>query len=299
MNSQERVFDELNRTIGTWSAVNSSAVAEFPSDPVPSWPEVDEDEFPARSVQSESRRDDDTSDISATDDSENTAISEAVTNQGLDALAFYKSFRYRHLKPYAGKWGIFYFDAALAFVARLQRAYLPNGASISSTFALKFIQQHEQHHFRIDVLALMIEPTLKTHLYLPYRHAYTLCQSHCVEEALANAAAWKFAKREDKAYPGYASFAEEFLSGQPNAYSRYAEPENLLAAELAENLVHQRFGRYSSPTLSEWVLQSSKIIPARLTPEYRISSNRASTLFPAAKIYPSILAIRESKRVQK
>ena len=299
MNSHERVFDELNQAIGNWATTNSSSAAEFPPDPEPIWSEIDEDAFPPRPIRSDSRTGSEDSDVPVPAVTNNSSISEAVIDHGLDALAFYKSFRYRYLKPYIGKWGIFYFDSALSFISRLTRIYIQDDNGSSSALALKFIRQHEQYHFKIDSLALVSEPTLQRHLYLPYRNAYKHCQSNCVEEALANAAAWRFAKREDRNYPGFKAFAEEFLSNQPNAYSRFRESEPGLAAELAENLVNQNFCRHTAPTLKNWALQTPKIMSSRFAPEYIISSITSRTLFPAAKIFPNIAEIRDSEQVKK
>ena len=299
MTNQEETFDELNNAIGAWAPREEEIKADFPhDDPLP-WPGIDEKEYPAEPVKS-SRQDTSAVNKDAHDSStDSSVLGVAVQKHGIEALAFYKSFRYRATRPYPGKWGVFFLEQGVRLVSDLISVYVPNGQTDPRTLGIEFLRRHEIYHYLVDVLALGIEPPMAKHLYLPFRHAYLHCPSHCIEEALANARALKWANKLDQSNNGLRSFAQDFMNEQPNAYRRYVEDPHTLNAELAGNLVDQCFGRMTNLRLATWMRAFPNNLASRWVPEYIIQSKSLSRLFPAVQIYPAVTKVVDSEEVQK
>lgn len=301
MTSQEHTFDALNNAIGVWAPPDKEeSKADFPADDPLPWPDINENECPVEPVKSTHQRTDE-SDTGAGDSirSDDTLGRGAISKHGIEALAFYKSFRYRASRPYPGKWGIFYLEEGVNLVSNLISIYVPSGQINPKTLGLEFLRRHEIYHYLVDVSALSIEPPMAKHLYLPFRHAYLNCSSHCVEEALANLRAWKWAKKYNKSNNGLLSFTEDFMKGQPNAYRRFADDPRILNAELACNLVDQNFGRKANQKLATWMCEFNNNIASRWVPEYIIRHADLARLFPAVQIFPVVSKVVDSKEVQK
>jgi len=150
---------------------------------------------------------------------------------GMEAVAFYKSFRFQELQPLNGYWGIFYQKDG---IRRIQRDLEELGLPHSQWSALEFVRRHERFHFKFDVYALGIESAVSRHLYLPLKHTYRDHPTMQTEEAMANHEAWRWARAQG---PEFARFAHDVMSRQPAAYSRFDEPHEALASELAANLI--------------------------------------------------------------
>lgn len=298
MNNQERIHEALKGAIGEWKPTISQSAIDFPpDDPLP-WPEINENDFPAKPI--ESRTQDAETKSSEEGLSEDGGIlGGAVQKHGFEALAFYKSFRLRDSKPYPGKWGIFYLGQGIELLAQLISIQTSCNLAESRRLGLEFLRSHEKYHYLVDVLALGIEPPLSKHIYLPLRHAYRNHGSHCVEEALANACTWQWAQKKDKSFPGILSFAEDFMSHQPNAYSRFNEYPEILNAELAANLVDQHFGKFTNSNLAVWMSAFPSNISSRFAPEYVIHVGNLSRLFPGVQVFPKIAEVIDTPQVIK
>ena len=150
---------------------------------------------------------------------------------GMEAVAFYKSFRFQDLLPFKGRWGIFYLTEGIRPIQRqLEDIDIPH----AEWSALEFVRRHERFHFKFDVYALGIESVVSKHLYVPLKHACCLHRTMQTEEAMANHEAWRWASTQG---PGFARFAHDLMSRQPGAYARFEEPHESLASELAANLI--------------------------------------------------------------
>lgn len=302
MTNQEQTFDALNNAIGSWTPPDvEESKADFPSDDPLPWTDIGEKGCPAEPLKSTPQRADGVDTVAGDSSIDGGALGEAVQKHGFEALAFYKSFRHRLNGPYPGKWGVFYLEQGISLVSNLISIYVPNrnGLTDSRTLGLEFLRRHEIYHYLVDVSALSIEPPMCKHLYLPFRYAYRNCASHCIEEALANARAWKWAEKVDQANNGLLSFAEDFMSGQPNAYRRFVEDPLTLNAEFSANLIDQHFGRMSNPKLATWMRNFQKNLASRWVPEYVICGASVSLLFPAVQIFPVVARVVESEEVQK
>jgi len=133
-------------------------------------------------------------------------------------------------------------------------------------------------------------------------HAFRRYPSHLVEEALANAAAYDWARRGENRRAGLAKFARDFMRLQPHAYGRFEEPLIELKAELAANLLDLDLRpsprRYDQ---AGWVA----VIPPHLKacPEHLVqTSARTRGVRPALRI-PAVRQVLEgdqfSKRLRK
>lgn len=118
---------------------------------------------------------------------------EALTNAGLDVLAFYKSFRFIDSAPHKGKWGIFLFDAGIATVMSEYERQLSwlSPSDIQKT-AVATLIHHEEYHFWIDCWTLSQEvwpvKAKKLKIYEPYlaRLQSSASSDFDLEESLAN-----------------------------------------------------------------------------------------------------------------
>ena len=83
-------------------------------------------------------------------------LSERVCVDGLDVLAFYKSFRFIHRQPCPGIWGIFILDAGVNLLGNLIASALPDDIrdrtpdAVIISCAEKILLHHEYFHFLVD-----------------------------------------------------------------------------------------------------------------------------------------------------
>jgi len=105
-------FDEVLRTLPPFNPLEE-AEADYPSDsPFESLEELYSGEFDnfATSTTEISEIPEDliSQAADALSDEEKLAVAGGLAHQGLDVLAFYKSYRFLKRPPFAGRWGIFY-----------------------------------------------------------------------------------------------------------------------------------------------------------------------------------------------
>lgn len=230
--------------------------------------------------------------------SEDSEIIEGgIRAKGFEAIAFYKSKRMIDSLPCKGKWGIFYIKQGLDKLAwDISRSY--PGYGDARELAHQFLFEHEHYHFQSDLQVLMFEALLKMHLYLPLRRALRNRKSHFVEEALANRRAYEWAKKQSV---GLREFAHDFMSLQPNAYSRFEEPKQVLSGEwLASTL--DLMPPYSPPRVDiiPWVGTIPKdLLRSALCPEYVIYPQKLSSWIDPAWVPPPVTTISESPKVIK
>ena len=220
-----------------------------------------------------------------------------IRHRGMEVLAFYKSKRFINRYPYPGKWGIFYLRPGLFFLTgEIEKMY--PGFSNARSLALEFLQMHERFHFIADIQTMLFESTLKVQLYEPIRKAFRGRQSFFVEEALANKRVWEWAKRSTV---GIEEFAFDFMSLQPNAYSRFEENRIILASEWAGIIVDQGHPLFSArEDLAHWVEATPKsFLRNSLCPEYLVYPSRLSNWISPAYILPPVREIKDDDRITK
>lgn len=231
-----------------------------------------------------------------------------VRAAGIEILAFYKSYRHINSAPFRGKWGIFYVNSGVQHISRMLEIEFP-GAKNLREIALNFLWNHEIFHAKFDVGVLGFEGYSKKHLYLPQKMAFRRSKSYQPEEALANASAWRYAKRIDpmksgsrdaktKGIPGVSDFFFQFMKNQPAAYARFDEKHFDLASETAAGIFN---GRRSIAArcdeLAPWVgLHPSGTCSHSDIPEHLVVGISYSKLISPARFIPSVREINETPK---
>lgn len=269
---QERVYKEFICHHGSWSpSRQDERLLDYPPEEPLLWYELGENGKPKKLLPIEI--------ISAASINADDRISksgqwrymdDSVRSHGFEALAIYKSFRFAEDNPFPGLWGVFYREEGLAYIANQMVQNLRIDLSETPALAYQFLRQHEICHYLIDNIALNIEPALGKHLYLPHRHAFRNCPSQSVEESIANAMAFRWAKWRQKKYSGISEFARHFMLGQPNAYRRFDDNFLDLCGEMAANLVRQQYGQSSAQDLAVWMQDMIQGSRDRFVSEYLV-----------------------------
>jgi len=247
-------------------------------------------------------------------DDETSEFHGRVRIEGFDFAAFYKSRRYRDREPYKGRWGIFYLDRGIRYLSDVLRSSVPavvtgtippptsahGPTPVTSTheWSHRFLQKHERYHFRFDFYALGVEAVAGRAMYDRLSHAFRRHPSHLVEEALANAAAYRWARQGHNGRVGLSAFARDYLRLQPNAYGRFQEPDLELRAELAANLLDLDLRRSARRhDQAGWVAEIPKHF--RQCPEYLVlTTGRARPVRPALRM-PSVRSVVDDEKVTK
>jgi hypothetical protein len=228
---------------------------------------------------------------------ERELVEGGIRQRGLDALAFYKSRRFINHKPFPGTWGIFYLKSGLMYLAGEISASYP-GYRDPRRLAHQFLHAHEYLHYRCDLQTLMFEAVLKRNLYVPLRRALRGRRSHFVEEAIANKAAYNWAKKPSV---GLREFAHDFMSLQPGAYARFEERRLELNGEwLANTLELRPPGSLPRLDVAQWVDASPKdLLRSSLCPQYVVYPAKISDWLDPALVLPLVSTITESEEVKK
>ena len=207
-------------------------------------------------------------------DNDRLLIERGVREVGIDALAFYKSYRYINEMPHKGKWGIFYYKKGLISLQNLIQSKCPNCAN-ALALAYEFLQVHERYHFKFDLYALSIESHMKVGLYHPLHRAFRNHQIYLVEEALANRDVLDWANKNKKNKPtNFKDFVTNYMKLQPGAYARFDEDKYELAGELAANLIDLNLNKSARRMdQAHWVSQLPPFLFKKIKycPEYLIS----------------------------
>lgn len=293
-NALDHTYQKVVNLLGPYSAAS-------PGHPVPDFPTAESwngfDEVAAVDVL---HNPDDLPDSAQgeLDDDAKHLIDGGVREIGMEALAFYKSFRHAALSPFPGYWGIFYLEPGIRRVRDLILTYDPNHPNPRRT-AIEFLRRHERVHFKFDVYALGVESAMSKHLYEPLKAAFQPCKIFQVEEGLANHEAWRWARKYDSAIQ---AFAEDFMSLQPGGYSRFREDRQSLASELAANLINlnlQAGARRDDQAL--WVAN----LPTAMSrwqsycKEYGVDGALLSRWINPAWKLPSVILIQDGADVKK
>jgi hypothetical protein len=184
-------------------------------------------------------------------DEDRGAAQSAYPMAGIDALAFYKSFRFRQFGPFPGKWGVFLIDAGVAGLTADLHGFEPK-LSIPEVrqLAMDLLLAHERYHFWIDAWALGQEIIPQT------RHKYKQYEPYLsgkkqveltaddYEESLANHYAFQRLKRRTLSNGKIASaMLRQVLGMAPTPYCDFvldkverSEREGLLALAVANGM---------------------------------------------------------------
>jgi hypothetical protein len=231
------------------------------------------------------------------DKDELEAIEGGIRSRGFETLAFYKSRRHLSMRPFPGRWGIFYLKQGIIYLeSQIIHAY--PGYGDPKKLATNFLREHERFHYRADLQTLMFEASIGKHLYIPLHKALKGRKSFFIEEALANRQVWDWSK---KGTIGLEEFAYDFMSLQPNAYARFDEPRLSLAAEWAGTVVDLKPpGSAFRSDLAHWVEATpSGLLRASLCPEYVIYPHNFSSWVSPALVLPPVNQVNDGDDVVK
>ena len=199
-------------------------------------------------------------DISKKDDPYESAI-ERIIEEGFEAIAFYKSFRYKNLKPAKGYWGIFYIKPR--FQALQKEMCIELGVTSTEAYLklLEFLYGHEIYHYKVDAICLQHEAFMNNFLYRPYRHyVNNLPISDWWEEAVAN----HYAFTENDGI--FTNFFSELISNSPGAYAMGLYRDNFW------NLVNPRLNLANQ--ISRSIKSASTLDSEKLFDELKISGHK-------------------------
>lgn len=201
--------------------------------------------------------------------------------KGFDVLAFYKSYRYRNLTPFPGKWGIFYWNEGLDYLRDSYcKAYPDNNSFFDRSLARRILYQHEIIHFYSDVQTLPLEILTGRPLYSELRFAQSFDSVNFVEETIANIHLLNKMKETlcSKYFRPVNSFIRNFVAHQPGAYSCVNLPLSDLKIQWLKetlNLKSPHAERYSS-SLAWWFSNYPKPLnlEAQYVPQYTFDVSR-------------------------
>ena len=306
-NSVERLFDQV---LPQLDATSSEKIADWPDSPIEEDdydlldrpPETNPDQLsPIRDLTTADRAADvllgGRSSSPGLPETDRELIEGGIRACGIEALAFYKSMRFKGKEPFPGRWGIFYLRQGLTQIEwEIATAY--PGYKDPRKLAHQFLFAHEHFHFRADLQVLMFEALRNTHLYNPLRRALRGRRSQFVEEALANRQAYDWAKKDSI---GLREFAFDFMSLQPNAYARFYEPQIELAGEWAANVLDlQPPGCKPRVDVASWVDATPKdFLRKSLCPQYVIFPRKLENWINPAWVPPPVKKIVDGDALKK
>jgi hypothetical protein len=161
--------------------------------------------------------------------------SRAYPMEGIEILAFYKSFRFKNHSPFNGLWGIFLLDVG---VDALHKNFIEIDETINSCeakrIAVQLLVEHERYHYWIDTWTFAIEASSisKYKLFEPYKKIKNSIEltDEDHEESLANHFAFERLKRIKLSNGSTATkILKETLRTGPTPYNNfcYSQPDRI------------------------------------------------------------------------
>ena len=146
-----------------------------------------------------------------------------VVEEGIEYLAFYKSFRDVMMTPAPKRWGIFFIKKRCFALAK-DMSLSTRESFVDCLDALAaFLYAHELYHYRFDAHCLQMEATGGSSVYRPYRRLVSsLPISEWHEEAIANFYGLKAITSIPNQYLPYAEsiidYLRDLVANSPGAY---------------------------------------------------------------------------------
>lgn len=160
-----------------------------------------------------------------------------VVEEGIEYLAFYKSFRDVMKTPALSRWGIFFIKKRCFALAKDMS--LSTGESFTDCLdaLVAFLYSHELYHYRFDAHCLQMEATGGSPLYRPYRRLVAsrpIAEWH--EEAIANFYGLKAISSSPKNYQPYAQriydYLRDLVANSPGAYAGGVDKQQAIRKDL-------------------------------------------------------------------
>lgn len=167
-------------------------------------------------------------DVDDLDDVYGSAIG-SIEEQGFDAIAFYKSFRFINSDPAPGYWGIFYIKNRVQSLMAEMSADTGLDKNICLESILRFLYAHEIYHYKVDALCLQNEAVSNNLIYRPYRnYANHLPITDWFEESVAN-------------YYGFSALSRSYSTSSGRGYECSPEIKDYI-----KNLIFLSPGAYAN-----------------------------------------------------
>jgi len=182
--------------------------------------------------------------IDDTDDSDQSGSAiEKVLEDGFEAIAFYKSFRFINQNPAPGYWGIFYIKPRVRALHKEIRLDLGRPSDQCLEELLKLLYGHEIYHYKVDATCLEHEAFSNKLIYRQYRnYVGRLPMSDWWEEAVAN----HYGLQQIDS--NFQKYFEDFVRNSPGAYSNGVYKDDgspfIPRARLAEQITQSLAGQY-------------------------------------------------------
>jgi len=187
-----------------------------------------------------------------------------ISEEGFEAIAFYKSFRFVNSHPARGRWGIFFIKPIISRL--ISEAAFDTGSSIDSAFEAvsRLVYVHELYHYKIDAFCLQTEAISSCATYIPYRNRVSiLSMADWWEEAIANYYGLNAILKNSEKYQSdfkLIEYLKDMVKNSPGAYaygintSKQGHYRKRLSEQLNVSTVPALFrgprGQLSPPTLA-------------------------------------------------
>lgn len=157
-------------------------------------------------------------------------IVDKVIEEGIETIAFYKSFRDVNRKPLKGYWGIFFIKSRVESLINDVQIDTSAGFDECVASTLRFLYGHEIYHYKVDAACLQQEAAARLRIYRPYRRlTRSLSINDWWEEAIANYYGLSALKPNETYRPMAADEFDRFfwtlVAASPGAYA-YGQDRN-------------------------------------------------------------------------
>jgi hypothetical protein len=184
-----------------------------------------------------------------------------IGEEGIEAIAFYKSFRFKNYQPAKGLWGIFYIKPRFKALQIEMCLDLNIKSSEGYTKLHEFLYGHEIYHYKVDAICLQHESFMNKFLYRPYRNFVgNLPISDWWEEAVANH--YALTKNDGK----LTQFFSQLILNSPGAYAKGIYKDN------AWNSINPR--SYLAEQIEQSIRPTSLLVNEILFDELKLSGHK-------------------------
>jgi hypothetical protein len=182
-----------------------------------------------------------------------------VVEEGIEYLAFYKSFRDIQRSPARNRWGIFLIKKRCNALAT-DMAFSTGESFADCLDALvAFLYMHELYHYRFDAHCLQMEATGGRAVYRPYRRLVArLPIDEWHEESLANFYGLKalLATRKNSYSQSVCNFLQDLVANSPGAYAGGIDKQQTSRRIQMAQQASAAFGN-SGPTVWQSLVEST------------------------------------------
>jgi hypothetical protein len=171
------------------------------------------------------------------DGRERERVMSDVRDRGIEAIAFYKSYRDVAHGPYPGSWGVYFLKSAVsALIAEISAT---SGMSFGQCkdATVKFVHTHELYHYKLDAWCLGVEAQTRKSVYRRYRNdVYSRPLAEWWEEGIANF--YGLRSLAHTAFP-ITQALRDMVQATPGAYAHGVDPQAMSQFGIRSSLAVQ------------------------------------------------------------